>query len=85
MQRRLPLVGDVRGLGLLLGIELVDPASGVPARDAAEAVLYHCLAEGLSFKVGQGNVLVLAPPLVIGEQDLDRALDIVEAAIKAAG
>jgi 4-aminobutyrate aminotransferase-like enzyme len=30
-------------------------------------------------------VLVLAPPLVIGEQDLDRALDIVEAAIKAAG
>jgi 4-aminobutyrate aminotransferase len=85
MQRRLPLVDDVRGLGLLLGIELVDPASGMPARDAAEAVLYHCLAEGLSFKVGQGNVLVLAPPLVIGEQDLDRALDIVETAIKAVG
>ena len=85
MQRRLPLVGDVRGLGLLLGIELVDPASGMPARDAAEAVLYYCLAEGLSFKVGQGNVLVLAPPLVIGEQDLDRALDIVETAIKAVG
>ncbi|HKO68016.1 MAG TPA: aspartate aminotransferase family protein [Burkholderiaceae bacterium] len=84
MQRRLPLVGEVRGLGLMLGIELVDPASGAPARSAAEAVLYRCLEQGLSFKVGQSNVLVLTPPLVIGEHDLYRALDIVEAAIKDA-
>ena len=85
MRRRLPLIGDVRGIGLLLGIELVDPLTGAPARDAAERVLYHCLAAGLSFKVGQGNVLVLSPPLVIGEQNLDRALAIVEAAIRAVG
>jgi len=39
----------------------------------------------LSFKVGQGNVIVLAPPLVIDEADLDRALAIVEAALAAAG
>jgi 4-aminobutyrate aminotransferase len=39
------------------------------------------MTEGLSFKVGQGNVLVLAPPLVIDEADLDRALDIVLGAI----
>jgi 4-aminobutyrate aminotransferase len=83
MQRRLPLIGDVRGAGLLLGVELVDPATGAPARDAAEAVLYRCLSDGLSFKVGQGNVLVLAPPLVIDEGDLARALDIVEAAVEA--
>ena len=81
MQRRLPLIGDVRGIGLLLGVELVDPATGAPAREAAERVLYECLAAGLSFKVGQGNVLVLAPPLVIADDDLDRALDIVESAI----
>ena len=84
MQRRLPCVAEVRGLGLLLGIELVDPDTGTPAREMAERVLYACLAEGLSFKVGQGNVLVLAPPLVIDEADLARALDIVEAAIVAA-
>ena len=83
LQRRLPIVADVRGIGLLLAIELVDPASGAPARDAAERVLYDCLTRGLSFKVGQGNVIVLAPPLVIAEEDLDRALDIVEAAIVA--
>src|SRR6476646_2336467 len=59
MRRRLPLIGDVRGIGLLLGVELVDPVTGGPARDAAERVLYHCLGAGLSFKVGQGNVLVL--------------------------
>ena len=81
MQKRLPIVGDVRGIGLLLAIELVEPATGAPAREAAERVLYDCLANGLSFKVGQGNVLVLAPPLVIADDDLDRALDIVETAI----
>jgi 4-aminobutyrate aminotransferase len=81
MRRRVPVVGDVRGIGLLLGVELVDPASGAPARDLAERVHYECLSSGLSFKVGQGNVLVLSPPLVIGEADLDRALDVVEQAI----
>jgi hypothetical protein len=44
---------------LLLAIELADAG-------LAEEVLYRCLAKGLSFKVGQGNVIVLAPPLVIG-------------------
>ncbi|HEY7905177.1 MAG TPA: aspartate aminotransferase family protein [Casimicrobiaceae bacterium] len=83
MQRRHPVIGDVRGIGLLLGVELAYPATGAPARDVAERVLYHCLGAGLSFKVGQGNVLVLAPPLVIDAADLDRALDIVEAAIAA--
>jgi len=84
MKAHVPLVGDVRGIGLLLAVELVDPATGAPAREAAERVLYDCLAKGLSFKVGQGNVLVLAPPLVISEDDLDRALDIVEAAVAKA-
>jgi 4-aminobutyrate aminotransferase len=82
---RLPAIGDVRGAGLLVGVELVEPATGAPDRALAERVLYHCLAAGLSFKVGQGNVLVLAPPLVIAEADLDRALDIVLDAIAACG
>jgi 4-aminobutyrate aminotransferase len=81
MRARLPQVGDVRGIGLLLAIELVDPATGAAAPGLAEQVLYRCLAEGLSFKVGQGNVVVLSPPLVIAAADLDRALDIVESAI----
>ena len=73
------IVADVRGVGLLLGIELV--RDGRPARDEAEQVLYACLEQGLSFKVGQGNVLTLSPPLVIAPNDLDRAFDILDAAL----
>jgi 4-aminobutyrate aminotransferase len=79
---RHPLVADVRGIGLLLGIELARP-DGTPARDEAERVMYGCLARGLSFKIGQGNVLTLSPPLVIAEADLDRALAIIDDALTA--
>jgi 4-aminobutyrate aminotransferase len=82
---RHPLIGEVRGLGLLLGVELVsDRASMAPARDAAEAVMYHCFAHGLSFKIGQGNVLTLTPPLTLSLAELDRALVILDAALSAA-
>jgi 4-aminobutyrate aminotransferase len=73
------LVGDVRGLGLLLGVELVrDRQTREPARAEAEAVMYRALEHGLSFKVTAGNVLTLAPPLTVGDEELDRALDILE-------
>ena len=76
---RCRLVGDVRGLGLLLGVELVrDRQSREPARAEAEAVMYRALEHGLSFKVTAGNVLTLAPPLTVGDEELDRALDILE-------
>jgi len=78
----LPVIAEVRGIGLLLGIELRDVGER-SACDIAEAVLYRCLSGGLSFKVGQGNVLVLAPPLIILEDELWWALDCIEAAIRA--
>jgi len=81
LQAKHRVVGDVRGLGLLLGIELV--RDGAPARDEAERVMYHCLAHGLSFKIGQGNVLTLSPPLVIAPAELDAAFDILDAALAA--
>ena len=77
------LIGAVRGLGLLLGIELV--WGGRPAVREADAILYLCLRRGLSFKVTMGNILTLTPPLTISEQDLMRALDILEESIPAAG
>ncbi len=66
----LPTVKDIRGVGLLIALELHDA-------DLAEAVLYRCLGAGLSFKVGQGKVLVLAPPLNVAESDLWWALDLI--------
>jgi len=74
MQARLPAIVEVRGIGLLLAVELKEP-------DRAEDVMYRCLANGLSFKIGQVNVIVLAPPLVIEERDLDNALRILAEAI----
>ncbi len=81
MKRCHPLVSDVRGIGLLLGIELA--RNGVPARREAEAVMYRCLADGLSFKIGQGNVLTLSPPLIITADELDRAFAIIDTALSA--
>jgi 4-aminobutyrate aminotransferase len=79
IKARHPLVADVRGIGLLLGVELA--RNGAPARREAEQVMYECLARGLSFKVGQGNVLTLSPPLVIARADLDTALSILDEAL----
>ncbi len=79
MQTRYPLIHEVRGLGLHLGIEL--RRNDHPACDEADSVLYHSLTRGLSYKVGGGCVLTLCPPLTIAIEELDRALDIVEAGI----
>ncbi|HRJ70404.1 MAG TPA: aspartate aminotransferase family protein [Beijerinckiaceae bacterium] len=84
MKRRLPAIGDVRGRGLLLGIDLVaDRDSKAPAGDLAEAVLYRALDAGLSFKTTMGNVLTLTPPLTVSTDQMMAALDIIETAITA--
>jgi 4-aminobutyrate aminotransferase len=83
MKRRHALIGDVRGMGLLIGVELVrDHATREPANDAAEAVMYEAMGRRLSFKVSGGNVLTLTPPLVITREQLDEALDILDASIE---
>jgi 4-aminobutyrate aminotransferase len=82
MKQRLPLIGDVRGRGLLLGIELVkSPQSKEPASEIAEEILYRALDGGLSFKTTMGNVLTLTPPLITTESEMLFALDILEEAI----
>jgi len=79
MKRRRPLVGDVRGRGFLLGLELVSERdTKAPASDAAERVLYRAMSRGLSFKTTMGNVLTLTPPLITTREQMDRALDILD-------
>lgn len=82
MKAKYPVIGDVRGVGMLWGIELVtDHESKARAYDEAEAVLYQCLNNGVSFKVSQGNVIQLSPPLIITREQLTEALAIFEEAI----
>ena len=79
------IAGDVRGRGLMFGVEIVaDRLARTPDPDRAERIYYACLAKGLSFKISAGNVLTLSPPLTIPEADLDRALTILETAIRDA-
>jgi 4-aminobutyrate aminotransferase len=73
------IVGDVRGQGLLIGIELVtDRAAKTPAGEAAEKVMYRALELGLSFKTTFGNVLTLTPPLTVSEAQMNQAIDIID-------
>ena len=79
MKQRHALIGDVRGRGLLLGLELVsDRTAKTPAAAAAERVLYAALSRGLSFKTTMGNVLTLTPPLNTTREQMGQALDILD-------
>ncbi len=77
--RNSPLVGEVRGLGLMIGVELVKDAELTPAAAEAEAVKDFCLRHGVLVGVGgvYGNVVRVQPPLVISQEQLDRALDVI--------
>ncbi len=76
MAARHDAIRAVRGLGLLLGMELDDAAR-------AERVMYRSLAGGLSFKVTMGRVLTLTPPLTVSREEMDLALEILDRALAA--
>jgi 4-aminobutyrate aminotransferase/(S)-3-amino-2-methylpropionate transaminase len=78
------LIGDVRGAGLMVGVELVsDRDSKQPAAAEAAAVRRLCRERGVLIGVGGagGNVLRIQPPLVIADDELDRAVGVLEEAI----
>jgi 4-aminobutyrate aminotransferase len=82
MAKRHPLIGDVRGLGLLMGIELLrDKHALTRATDEAEQVMYAALRRGLNFKVTMSNILTLTPALTVSLEELDRAVAILDEAI----
>jgi 4-aminobutyrate aminotransferase len=84
LRERHPAIREVRGLGLLAGIELVDPETGEPASEYAESVMLQCQKMGLSFKTGKGHVLVLAPPLTIREDQLLEAIEVLDRGLSSA-
>lgn len=72
-----PCIVDVRGMGLLVGVEMNSAA-------VAEATMYEALKRGLSFKVSAGTVLTLTPPLNISGEELALAIQILTESIAAA-
>jgi alanine-glyoxylate transaminase/(R)-3-amino-2-methylpropionate-pyruvate transaminase len=86
LQRAHPLVGDVRGMGLMLGVELVrDRATKEPARQETLDVLEAMREAGALIGKGglDGNVLRIKPPMCITAADADFALDALDHALTA--
>lgn len=86
LQQDHPIIGDVRGRGLLLGIEFVqDPVTKTPALTEAMAITKRCLEKGLVVQVashrGVHTVWRIAPPLTITYEELDRGVAIIDEAI----
>jgi 2,2-dialkylglycine decarboxylase (pyruvate) len=88
MRDRYEQVGDIRGRGLLQGVELVsDKTSKAPADALGAMVTAECLERGLHMNIvqlpGMGGIFRIAPPLTIAEAELDAGLDILDEALAA--
>jgi 4-aminobutyrate aminotransferase len=77
LENELTLVGEVRGRGLMIGLELVKDADKTPAAEAAKEVKTRCREAGLLIGVGGSfaNVVRLQPPLVLTETEAGRIID----------
>jgi 4-aminobutyrate aminotransferase/(S)-3-amino-2-methylpropionate transaminase len=86
LQERTPAIGDVRGRGAMLAVELVRPGTTEPDPALTSAIARRCHAEGVVVLTAgtYGNVLRFLPPLVIGQELLTEALDVLDAAVAAA-
>jgi 2,2-dialkylglycine decarboxylase (pyruvate) len=89
LQQRYEVIGDVRGLGLLLGVELVrDRASRAPAHALGALTTQKCFEHGLSMNIRRrperGSVWRIAPPLTVTTDEIDRAVDILEKSLREA-
>lgn len=84
MRNRYEVVGDVRGPGLFIGVELVeDRSAGTPATNACTAAWDYAMERGLiTWFGGEGNVLKFKPPLIASDQEIDHMLDLCEQTIR---
>ncbi len=85
LKEKYELVGDVRGLGLLLGVDIVKSKdTKEPDRKTAIKIIWRAWEKGLLMMTygKYGNVLRIAPPLVITKEELDRAINIIEESIR---
>jgi len=89
LQQRHSLIGDIRGRGLLLGMELVaDRQTKAPAPEIGMAVSQRCLELGASLNIGRralGGVFRLAPPLTVSRDEIDSAVAILDQALSECG
>jgi len=83
MQEKYSIIGDVRGKGLMIGVEMVkDPKTKVPAKEEANEIMSKCWRRGVALITCGLSTLRVVPPLTITRDLLDPALEIIQGAIK---
>jgi 4-aminobutyrate aminotransferase len=83
LQKRFPLMGDVRGKGLMIGVELVrDPVTKEKAIEERNRIIQACFGKGLLILGCGENVIRLIPPLIVTKKEADTALTILEDVLK---
>jgi 4-aminobutyrate aminotransferase len=83
LSERYPQIGDVRGKGLIIGVEMVDPETGAPSPELTAQLCFRARQLGLIFfYVGtSSNVVEITPPLVISEEEIARGVELFEQAL----
>jgi len=83
LQNQNPIIGEVRGLGLMIGVELVKDEKLTPATVEAEAIRDSLLRQGVLVGVGgiYGNVIRFQPPLIVSRPQIDQAITAFAAAL----
>jgi len=77
------IIGDVRGLGLMVGMELVrDRSTKEPAREERETILRHAFERGLVLLPAGESVIKFCPPLIMNEEDIDVGIDVLDRVMK---
>jgi 4-aminobutyrate aminotransferase len=83
MQQKYPIIGDVRGKGLMVGVEFVkDRETKEPASKELEDVMNKCFKRGLAIITAGKSTMRFAPPLIITHEITDEGLEIFEGAVK---
>jgi len=88
LQQKFECIGDVRGRGLLLGLEIVvDRQTKAPGFELGAGIMEEAMRAGLSMNIvklpGMGGVFRIAPPLTVSDAEIDRGLEIMSDAIEA--
>ncbi len=87
MKAKYPIIGDVRGLGLMIGVEFIkaeEPEKKLINKEGRDAIVKQCLQDGLILLAcgTNGNVIRIIPPLITTQEEVDKGLDIFENAVK---
>lgn len=80
LKKRHPIIGQIRALGLMIGIEIINPSTGEPDGELLMEVLNRCLDKGVLFYLcgNQGEVIRMTPPLIVNKEQIDEGLGMLD-------